>query len=96
MWAIAWWFARRWMRRRASHAIEGVTGGVAARRGRIGAVLGSVALVGVLAAGFVVWRKKSGKADDADYPSPARARPPEPTPFPAQPPRDAPPPPAAA
>ena len=53
-------------------AIEGVTGGVAARRGRIGAVLGGVALVGVLAAGFVFWRKRSGKADGADHPSPAR------------------------
>ncbi len=92
MWAFAWWFARRWMRRRAALAVANVTGGVAARRGRIGAVLGALGLVAALAAAFVVWRKLGSRADVGDQPSPVGTLPPEPTPAPTT----APPKPAAA
>ena len=92
--ALAWWFARRWLQRRATLAVPGTTG--SSGRGRIGAVLGSVVLVGAVVAGFLFWRKRSGKSDLADGPSPAPARPAETSPAPTQPPRDAPPPPAAA
>lgn len=96
MWAIAWWFARRWMKRRAALAVAGVSGGVAATRGRVGAVLGSLALVGVVAAGLLFWRKRSGKADAVERPSPDDVRRPEPSPLPVKPPADPPPTPTAA
>jgi len=60
MWAVAWWFGRRWLKRRAAMAVAGVATGAAARRGKIRAVLGGLALVGALAAGFVVWRRLAG------------------------------------
>jgi hypothetical protein len=59
-WAVAWWFARRWLRRRAAVTVAGITAGAAARRGRMRAVVGAILLVGVLAGAFVVWRKLAG------------------------------------
>jgi hypothetical protein len=41
-------------------AVAGVATGAAARRGKIRALLGGLALVGALAAGFVVWRRLAG------------------------------------
>ena len=62
--AVAWWFARRWLKRRAALAVAGVAAGASARRGRIKAVLGALALVGVLAGAFVVWRRLAGAPED--------------------------------
>ncbi len=79
MWAVAWWFARRYMRRRAALAVANVSGGVAARRRPIAAVAGALGLVAVLATAFVVWRKLSGgSAEEALPPSPAPPAPPTP------------------
>ena len=88
MWAVAWWFARRYMRRRAALAVANVSGGVASRRRPIAAVAGALGLVAVLATAFVVWRKLSGgSAEEALPPPPAPTPPPtpihEPTPPPA-------------
>ena len=88
-WAVAWWFARRWMRRRAALAVANVSGGVASRRRPIAAVAGALGLVAVLATAFVVWRRLSGgSAEEAlPPPQPTPATPPtpihEPTPPPA-------------
>ncbi|HEY7344301.1 MAG TPA: hypothetical protein VH620_01985 [Gaiella sp.] len=60
LWAVAWFFGRRWLKRRAAIAVAGVASGAAARRGKLRAVVGAVALVGALAAGFVVWRRLAG------------------------------------
>jgi hypothetical protein len=60
LWAVAWYFGRRWLKRRAAVAVAGVATGAAARRGKLRAVLGAFALVGALAAGFVVWRRLAG------------------------------------
>jgi disulfide bond formation protein DsbB len=65
-WAIGWWFARRWMRRRAAAAMAGVAAGASARRNRIGAVLGALALVGVIAGAFVVWRKLAAQPKEPE------------------------------
>ena len=62
--AVAWWFARRWLKRRAALAVAVVAAGASARRGRIKAVLGALALVGVLAGAFVVWRRLAGAPED--------------------------------
>ena len=89
MWAVAWWFARRYMRRRAALAVANVSGGVASRRRPIAAVAGALGLVAVLATAFVVWRKLSGgSAEEALPPRPATPPAPptpihEPTPPPA-------------
>ena len=64
--AVAWWFARRWLKRRAALAVAGVAAGASARRGRIKAVLGALALVGALAGAFVVWRRLAGAPEDED------------------------------
>jgi hypothetical protein len=93
MWAVAWWFARRYVRRRAAHAVANVSGGVAARRRPLAAVAGALGLVAVLATAFVVWRKLSGGSAEEALP------PPPPTPTPPAPPtpiHEPPPPPAAA
>ena len=60
LWAVAWYFGRRWLKRRAAIAVAGVASGAAARRGKLRAVVGAIALVGALAAGFVVWRRLAG------------------------------------
>jgi len=93
MWAVAWWFARRYVRRRAAHAVANVSGGVAARRRPLAAVAGALGLVAVLATAFVVWRKLSGGSAEEALP------PPPPTPTPPAPPtpiHEPTPPPAAA
>ncbi len=88
MWAVAWWFARRYMRRRAALAVANVSGGVASRRRPIAAVAGALGLVAVLATAFVVWRKLSGGSAEEALPPPLAPTPPptpihEPTPPPA-------------
>ena len=84
MWAIGWWFFRRWLRRRAALAVSGVaTGaGATARRGGLRAVLGAFALVAVLAAGFVAWRRLSGGPGDEGWEPPEEPLPPAPEPTP--------------
>lgn len=64
LWAVAWFFGRRWLRRRAALAVAGVAAGASARRGRITTVLAALALVGALAGAFVVWRKLAGASQD--------------------------------
>jgi hypothetical protein len=68
MWALGWWLMRRWMRRRAALAVAGIATGASARRRSIGAVLGAVLLVGVLAAAFVAWRRLAGQGDQDQAP----------------------------
>jgi hypothetical protein len=84
MWALAWWFVRREMRRRAALAVAGVTTGVAARRRSFGAILGVVLLVGLLAGAFVAWRRLT-----AAPPSPAHVPYEPPASMPAPPPEPA-------
>jgi disulfide bond formation protein DsbB len=67
LWAVAWFFGRRWLRRRAALAVAGVAAGASARRGRIRAVLGAVALVGALAGAFVVWRRLAGETQHDEW-----------------------------
>ncbi len=69
MWAVAWWFARRWIRRRATMAVAGIAGGATARSSRLRGVLAAIALVGVLAGAFVVWRRLAGSSSDDDWAS---------------------------
>jgi hypothetical protein len=64
MWALAWWVARRYIRRRASMAVAGFAAGATAQRTRLRGVLAAVALVGVLAAAFVAWRRLAGPSED--------------------------------
>ena len=64
LWAVAWFFGRRWLRRRAALAVAGVAAGASARRGRTRAVLASLALVGALAGAFLVWRRLAGGSQD--------------------------------
>ena len=73
LWAVAWWFARRWLRRRAAVAVAGITAGATVRRGRLRSVLGVILIVGVLAAAFVAWRKLVGRTDASDAVSPSPA-----------------------
>ena len=54
VWAIVWWFVRRWLRRRAA-TVAGRAG--ATGRGRVLAVLTALGLVAVLAGALVAWRK---------------------------------------
>ena len=63
MWTIAWWFARRYVRRRAADAVTGVATAAAARRGRLLSAFGALALVGLLVAAFIAWRKLFAHAD---------------------------------
>ena len=93
-WAIGWWFARRWMRRRAEATLAGIAAGASARRNRIGAVLGAVALVGVIAGAFVVWRKLAARPQEPEPWLPSDGAPPTPVPpapAPATPAPEAPP-----
>ena len=64
MWAIAWWIARRYIRRRATLAVSGLAAGATARRGRIWGVLGAVVLVAALAGAFVAWRRLAAPSTD--------------------------------
>lgn len=66
LWAIGWWIVRRQIRRRATVAFAdvGASASSAARGGRLRTVLGAIALVGVLAAGFVVARKLLAGPDE--------------------------------
>jgi len=67
LWAIGWWIVRRQIRRRAAVAFAdvGASAAAATGRGRIRAVFGALALVGVLAAGFVVARKLLAGGDES-------------------------------
>ena len=76
LWALAWWFARRWVRRRAELAVAGVATGAAARRGKLGAVAAALAVVGALAAAFVVWRRLFARADEEVPAAPPPSSPP--------------------
>jgi len=80
MWAIGWWLVRGYLRRRTTRAVAGMTAGASQRRRGIGAVLGAFALVGVLAAAFIAWRRLSGGSDDDDG-----WQPPPDDPFPSVP-----------
>ncbi len=74
MWALAWWVTRRYLRRRATIAVAGLAAGATAQRGRLRPVLAAVALVGVLAGAFVVWRRLAASPDDTvslDPPTPS-------------------------
>ena len=79
LWAIGWWLVRsqikRQIRKRAAVAVAGAAAATSARRGQIRAVLASVALVGALAAAFVVWRKLFARTDTASI------EPPSPPPY---------------
>jgi hypothetical protein len=63
MWTVAWWFARRYVRRRAADAVAGVATAAAARRGRLLTGFGVFALVALLVAAFLAWRKLFAQAD---------------------------------
>jgi hypothetical protein len=60
VWAVVWWFARRWLRRRTA-ALAGGAGG----RGRIRGLLGALALVGALAGALVAWRRLGARQGDS-------------------------------
>ena len=69
MWTLAWWVARRYLRRRATMAVAGFAAGVTAKRSRLRAVLAAFALVGVIAGAFVVWRRLAGTSSDDEWAS---------------------------
>jgi hypothetical protein len=74
MWALAWWVARRYIRRRASTAVAGFAAGATAPRNRIRGLVAAVALVGLLAGAFVLWRRLGGSSDEPmplDAPTPS-------------------------
>ena len=82
MWALGWWFMRSWLRRRATRAVAGIASGAAARRRPLGAILGAVVLVGLLAGAFVAWRRLT--AAPPEPPAPVLPyEPPAPPPEPA-------------
>ena len=58
--ALVWWFARRWLRKRAATAVGRLPGVATGGGGRLRAVFGAMALVGALAGAFVLWRKLAG------------------------------------
>ncbi len=72
--ALVWWFARRWLRKRAATAVGHLPGVTAARPGRLKGVLGAFALVGALAGAFVLWRKLGG-APEPDLAAAPEAQP---------------------
>jgi hypothetical protein len=81
LWTIGWWFARRYLRRRAALAVAGVASGAAARRSKLRAVAAGFAVVGLLAGAFLAWRRlfARGSPSSAQFYSPAAAEH-EPTP----------------
>ena len=79
LWALGWWLVRRQLKRRAAAAVAGVATGAAAQRGRLRAVLGALAVVGLLAAALVAWRKLAPRPA---APPPEPPPPPEPEPLP--------------
>ncbi len=81
MWALGWWLMRRIVRRRASRAVADLTAGAAARKRSIGAIGGALLLVGLLAGGFVVWRRLTAAPEPA--PPVIPYEPPSPSPEPA-------------
>jgi hypothetical protein len=70
MWAVGWWFTRRYLRRRAARAMSGVAAKAPARPGGLRAVAGALALVGVLAGAFIVWRRLAGGSADEGWDGP--------------------------
>jgi hypothetical protein len=86
MWAIGWWFTRRYLRRRASRAVAGVGVRASARRGSLRSVAAALALVGALAAAFVVWRRFGGSSgpDDRGWDDPPPIEPVPSSPSPAE------------
>jgi hypothetical protein len=72
-WTIAWWFARRYLRRRAALAVAGVSTAAAARRNRLLGVVGALAIVGALVGAFVAWRALFARADASSESSDASA-----------------------
>jgi hypothetical protein len=86
MWAIGWWFTRRYVRRRASRAVSGVGARASARRGSLRAVAAALVLVGALAGAFVVWRRFGGGSgpDDRGWEGPPPVEPVPPSPSPTE------------
>jgi hypothetical protein len=72
-WTIAWWFARRYLRRRAALAVAGVSTAAAARRNRLLGAVGAIAIVGALVGAFVAWRALFARADASSEPLEAPA-----------------------
>ena len=70
--ALAWWFARRWLQRRAALAVPGPTG--SSSRGRIGAVLGASCSSVRSSPAFWWWRNAAAGATGRT--EPAGSRPP--------------------
>ena len=64
MWAIAWWIARRYIRRRATMAVTGLAAAATPRRSRLWGFLGAAVLVGALAGAFVAWRRLAAPSTD--------------------------------
>ena len=79
--ALVWWFARRWLRKRAATAAGRLPGVAAGRPRRLGRVFGALALVGALAGGFVFWRRLGREPEPEVGSSPEAA--PEPPASPA-------------
>ncbi len=84
MWAVGWWFTRRYLRRRAARTMSGVAAKAPARPGGLRAVAGALALAGVLAGAFIAWRRFAGGSGDEgwdglpDEPAPTPPTPPTP------------------
>ena len=66
MWAIGWWFTRRYLRRRAMRAVSGVGVQASARRKSLRTVAGALVLVGALAGALVAWRRFAGGSGHED------------------------------
>ncbi len=97
--AAAWWFASRWVRHQAARTVAVVPGVGDARgkgRGRVRAIGGALTLVGVLAVGFVLWRKLLGKPKGVETPPPSPPEPLRPAPAPVETAAETPPAPTAA
>jgi predicted secreted protein len=81
MWAVGWWFTRRYLRRRAAHAVSGVAAKAPSRPSGLRAVVGALTLVGVLAGAFIAWRRFAGGSGDEgpdDVPDESGTSPPSP------------------
>jgi hypothetical protein len=82
MWAIGWWFTRRYLRRRAARAVADMTTRASERRGSLRAVAAALVLVGALAGAFIFWRRLAGGPGDEGWEGPP---PDEPAPTPSPP-----------